>query len=82
MDAHQLYLKEDYQHIAAVLKTKTAEEVKVYSNYFFEKAPNNDRFNEDLRKINLGQAFVKMKIKNEIADNLQSNTSLSSKSNE
>jgi hypothetical protein len=46
VEAHQLYLKEDYQQIAELIKTKTAEEVKAYSTYFFEKAPNNDRFNK------------------------------------
>jgi hypothetical protein len=35
VNCHYVYLKEDYESISSVIKTKTPKEVESYSKYFF-----------------------------------------------
>jgi hypothetical protein len=49
VNAHKTYRKTNYAAIAEAIGSKTEEEVKIYSQYFFEKAPNNERLVGKLR---------------------------------
>ncbi len=60
-------MKTDYKHIAEFIGTKTESKVEEYSNYFFDKAPNNERLSEPLKRINIGQAILKLKLKQGLA---------------
>jgi hypothetical protein len=51
VEAHASYRRTNYAAIADKIGSKTAEEVKVYSLYFFEKAPNNERLVDKLKQI-------------------------------
>ena len=68
MDSHQLFLRDDYKSIARYIKTKTKEEVKEYSEYFYQKAPNNEKLTDYLKDMRLGQILVQLRIKGEVKD--------------
>lgn len=52
------YLKDEYEKIAAKVKTKTAKEVEEYSLAFYEKANSIHDLKKDLKKIVIAQERI------------------------